>query len=72
MQARVSGGKIVKVGDWVEFKCDIEQYGEIVKITKNHFVSGYLLTVANPNGFDGDYIGGDTEATVDAEDCWVS
>lgn len=67
MEAIVSGKK-VKVGDWVGFKCDIEQYGEIVKIERHG--SFALLTLKNENGFDGEYIGGQTIATELARDCW--
>lgn len=54
----------VQVGDWVGFKCDIEQYGKIVKIVGND------LFLENPNGFDGEYIGGQTEYVEQAERCW--
>jgi hypothetical protein len=58
-------GKAVKVGDWVGFKCDIEQYGKIVRI------SGDLLTLHNADGFDGAYIGGDTHTVEQASRCWL-
>jgi hypothetical protein len=56
---------VVSVGDVVGFKSDIEQSGRIVAI------DGRILTLENPNGFDGAYIGGDTRTTVDADRCWV-
>ncbi|MCK5016709.1 MAG: hypothetical protein KAS32_06495 [Candidatus Peribacteraceae bacterium] len=58
-------GKKVSVGDYVSFKCDIEQSGKIAKI------NGSTLTLTNENGFDGGYIGGDTETEVDTDDCWI-
>lgn len=58
-------GKIVKVGDWVGFKSDIEQSGKIIKI------KGKELTLENLNGFSGDYIGGQTTTVELASDCWI-
>lgn len=58
-------GKIVKVGDWVGFKSDIEQSGKIIKI------KGKELTLENLNGFSGDYIGGQTITVELASDCWI-
>ena len=58
-------GQRVQVGDWVSFKSDIEQSGRIYKIDGNR------LFLENPNGFEGDYIGG-AETTVElAVDCWL-
>ena len=62
-------GKTVKVGDWVGFKCDIEQCGQIVEIKKSYM--GYSLVLENKSGFHGDYIGGQTITTEQASDCWV-
>ena len=59
-------GQRVQVGDWVSFKSDIEQSGRIEAI-----LSGNRLVLTNPNGFQGDYIGG-LETTVQrAVDCWL-
>jgi hypothetical protein len=59
-------GQVVKIGDWVSFKSDIEQSGQIFKIVDNK-----LFLQAGPNGFQGDYISG-AEATVElASDCWL-
>lgn len=59
-------GQRVKVGDWVSFKCDIEQCGKITAI-----LSEGRLVLTNPNGFQGDYIGGQ-ETTIElARDCWI-
>ncbi len=55
----------VKVGDRVGFKCDIEQAGTIIAI------DGDWLTLENVNGFEGGYIGGDTETREHASDCWA-
>jgi hypothetical protein len=57
---------IIEVGDWVGFKSDIEQQGKIVQIQK----SRKALVLENKDGFEGDYIGGDTETMVGFEDVW--
>ena len=58
--------RIVDTGDVVCFKCDVEQCGEIVRI------SGSTLTLKARShyGFEGDYIGGEEFTTVNARDCW--
>jgi hypothetical protein len=58
-------GQRVQVGDWVSFKCDIEQCGKITRI------EGDRLTLENPNGFEGDYIGGQEKTIQSARDCWI-
>lgn len=55
----------VKVGDYVGFKCDIEQYGRIVEI------DGDNLTLESAGGFHGDYIGGQTHTVETADRCWT-
>jgi hypothetical protein len=62
-------GQQVKVGDWVGFKSDIEQSGQIVDIKTSYM--GASLVLENKNGFHGDYIGGDTITTELARDCWL-
>jgi len=57
----------VEVGDWVGFKCDIEQYGKIKSIQRGR----NTLILTNKDGFDGDYIGGDTETLVSLDEIWV-
>ena len=59
----------VKVGDVVGFKSDVEQCGMIIGITKSYM--GYRLTLANKNGFCGEYIGGKTTTVEEVSDCWV-
>ena len=67
--AQVEGTKVV-VGDYVGFKSDIEQSGQISKIKRN--MSGNVeFTLTDEDGFHGDYIGGDTVTSVLASDCWV-
>ena len=56
----------LKVGDWVGFKCDIEQEGIVKSIQR----SRQTLIVENKYGFHGDYIGGDTEALLGFDDVW--
>ena len=55
----------VNVGDYVGFKCDIEQIGRVKEIQ-----SRGALIVENKDGFDGDYIGGDTEVLVGFDEVW--
>jgi hypothetical protein len=65
-------GKEVKVGDWVGFKCDIEQYGQIIEIKDGGFLSpAVVLVLQNENGFDGGYIGGQTITEETADRCWL-
>jgi hypothetical protein len=59
-------GQRVKVGDWVCFKSDIEQSGRITAI-----LNGNRLVLENPNGFQGDYIGGLETTMQSAVDCWI-
>ena len=63
-------GQGVGIGDYVGFKSDIEQSGQIIKIKKNMFGKTELV-LENFNGFQGDYIGGATQTVVRAEDCWI-
>jgi hypothetical protein len=63
--ARVDG-ETVKIGDWVSFKCDIEQSGRIYRIEGDR-----LFLEAGPNGFEGGYIGGQDTTVQRAEDCWL-
>ena len=69
MKAMVEGQE-VKIGDYVGFKSDIEQWGKIVDI-KRTVSFGVSLVLENVNGFSGDYIGGDTVTTQLARDCWI-
>jgi hypothetical protein len=68
MKAIVDGQE-VKVGDWVGFKSDIEQSGQIVEIKSSYM--GASLVLENKSGFQGGYIGGDTITTELARDCWL-
>jgi hypothetical protein len=66
-------GHEVQVSDWVCFKSDIEQSGRITKIEEDGWNrKERLLTLVNENGFDGEYIGGDTITKVWASDCWIN
>ena len=62
-------GQTVKIGDWVNFKSDVEQSGKIVEIKKSYM--GHSLVLENEHGFHGGYIGGDTITTELASDCWL-
>lgn len=59
-------GEIVRVGDWVSFKSDVEQSGQITAV-----LSEGRLVLTNPNGFQGDYIGGSETTIQKARDCWL-
>jgi len=64
----------VKVGDWVGFKSDHEQSGQIVEINHVRSWDGRqraTLTLENKNGFGGDYLRYATRTTEDSEDCWI-
>lgn len=63
-------GQGVGIGDYVCFKSDIEQSGQIVKIRKN-LMGGTELVLENLHGFSGDYIGGQTQTVERAVDCWI-
>ncbi len=67
--ARVDG-RPVAVGDVVCFKSDIEQCGRIVAVKKT-LMGSDVLVLENKNGFDGDYIGGETITQELASDCWL-
>lgn len=55
----------VKVGDWVGFKSDVEQYGQVTKI------AGDWLHLRNSQGFRGAYLNGDKTAEMHIDDCWL-
>ena len=62
-------GTVVRIGDVVCFKCDIEQSGVVVDIKKTY--AGTSLTLQSEWGFEGGYIGGETIHTELASDCWI-
>jgi hypothetical protein len=71
-QTTHKNGTILKIGDWIGFKCDIEQAGCIIKIEKGRgFGCGALLTLESKHGFDGEYIGGDLITQIDCNDGWT-
>lgn len=57
--------KDVKIYDYVCFKCDVEQAGQIVAIKNG------MLKLYSEYGFHGDYIGGARYTEQRAIDCWV-
>ncbi len=59
-------GQIVRVGDWVSFKSDVEQSGKIEAV-----LSGSRLVLTNERGFKGEYIGGSYTTIQQARDCWL-
>jgi len=66
MKEIVVDSKIVKIGDKVGFKSDVEQIGRVIKIEKNDDI-GYNLTLENPQGFSG----GDNIKVINSLACWV-
>ncbi len=62
-------GRTIKIGDRVRFKSDVEQTGEVVKITKVTQGTGHDLMLTNETeGFFGKYIGGRFIHTVNSRD----
>jgi hypothetical protein len=55
----------LKVGDWVGFKCDVEQIGQVKEIQRRG-----ALVVENKNGFEGEDIGGDTKVLIGFDHVW--
>lgn len=66
-QATQSDGTVIKVGQVVGFKCDVEQYGKVVEI-KGSFSRIRLVLEGN---FCGEYIGGETRTTILIDDAWT-
>ena len=62
-------GQPVKVGDFVGFKSDYEQSGEIVKIEGTG--ESAVLHLHDPNGFGGEYLRYSTDTKEIAENCWL-
>lgn len=62
--------KQIKIGDWVEFKSDWEQCGRVVEIKKGRYGSEDKLVLVNEEGFEGDYIGGQTRTVIFASEAF--
>lgn len=60
---------IVEIGDWVEFKADVEQSGRIIGIRRDSS-GAVVLDLQNRAGFSGGYIGGECWTWQLASDCW--
>jgi hypothetical protein len=72
-QDRSGERRTFKVGDYVDFKSDIEQCGQITHINT---ATGYIdrcpeLTLENPDGFPGDYLRYATTTIVRCDDVWA-
>lgn len=63
-------GREVKRGDYVGFKSDVEQSGQVVDIWEDN-MRGAMLRLYREYGFEGHYIGGQTTTVVAAKDCWT-
>ena len=53
----------------MEFKADIEQCGKVINIKGSG--KNAELTLENTDGFDGDYIGGETITYLKARRCFL-
>jgi len=63
-------GKQVNRGDWIGFKSDIEQSGRVTGFGRST-MGQLVIYLENPEGFSGEYIGGETETSMLASDCWI-
>jgi len=61
--------EVVTIGDYVGFKADIEQYGEIVNIEGSG--KNAVLYLVDEDGFPGDYLRYDKETSMEARRCWI-
>ena len=61
----------IKVGDFVGFKSDVEQGGQVSAIRAKSYGSGYTLTLTSEHGFHGEYIGGELTTEEDADRVWT-
>lgn len=61
----------VKVGDYVGFKYDVEQGGQIVKIVRGRYGNADELHLYNEYGFEGHYARGTKNLVMMALDCWI-
>lgn len=66
--AKDADGNEIKVGDVVGFKSDIEQCGKVVEIRHKYY--GWEVVLESFSTFSGEYIGGQTRTTEDADRCW--
>lgn len=66
--ARDADGNILKIGDIVGFKCDIEQSGRITGFSSGGFL--HLVPLTDHGYFQGDYIGRDSETMQSSDRCW--
>jgi len=60
----------VRRGDWVGFKSDVEQHGQIADI-RSDSEGRELLVLTHPDRFSGGYIGGDRRHEILSSDCWA-
>jgi hypothetical protein len=64
-------GQKVRVGDYVSFKCDIEQSAKIKKIHTCSSVGKILILKAPAGGFQGEYIRDEKTYGVTPNECWI-
>ena len=61
----------IKIGDWISFKCDVEQSAKVVEI-KRYATGGRSYVVEAPaDGFCGNYIGRADFHQVEERDMWT-
>ena len=68
-KAKTKKNETINIGDWVEFKADIEQCGKVINIKGSG--KNAELTLENTDGFDGEYIGGETITYMEARRCFL-
>jgi len=65
----------IKIGDYISFKCDIEQSAKVVRVVRDKDYLGRpevsYIVEAPLDGFSGHYIGRDDFHTVSHRDVWV-
>ena len=69
--AKTRTNKTINIGDWVEFKADIEQCGKVIDIKGSGKTAELKLSSDDTYGFDGDYLNGETETWIEAKRCWL-
>ena len=66
MTTQDAEGNTLRIGDVVEFKYDIEQFGTI----KNISIGGKEVHLTSEYGFHGEYIGGEKSHVHNANECF--
>ena len=70
MEAISINGKVLSVGDIVDFKSDVEQSGKIVDIDENCMDVALVTVVPVDGNFSGDYIARCSSHELAAKSCY--